>query len=443
MANDRQSLFDRLRAQWPLFEYEAYRWWFDEEGLRMEFDFRMGEHRFRPTTLLERRPFFRPEVPVEEMDRLVFNIGMAELVSYWKCACPPRVLVRCGHLDSRQLAFWKKLYWHGLGEFFYTNGIATSRDAFMSLECDAGSEAVPDGTRPLSARFPFPDATLVPVGGGKDSVVTLELLARAGCRLHPLIMNPRGATVECVRVAGYSMDEAVVFRRTLDAHMLELNAQGFLNGHTPFSAMLAFYTALAAFMTGIPNVALSNENSANEPTVPGSTVNHQYSKSLEFEDDYRAYMAPLLPGYNYFSFLRPLCELHIARLFSRVGEDYWDVFRSCNVGSKQDVWCGHCAKCLFAFIILSPFIPHDRLVQIFGHDLLHDPSLRHELDQLTGRAATKPFECVGTVGEVQTALALASGQGAPDLSLFDLADRHNLADRYLKILKAACSDYSN
>ena len=442
MENDRQPVFDSLRSQWPVFEYVGYRWDICDEGLRMEFDFRMGEHRFCPTALVERRSFMGFDLPMGLVDMLVFNIGMAELVSYWKCACPPRVVVRCGLLDSRQAAFWKKLYWHGLGEFFYTNGISTTPEEFMTLECGAG-EAHGAPTQFPDYKFKLPTATLVPVGGGKDSVVTLELLRRAGCAVRPLIMNPRGATVECARVAGFGLDEVLVIRRTLDAHMLELNAQGFLNGHTPFSAMLAFYTALAAALSGIPNVALSNENSANEPTVLGSTVNHQYSKSLEFEDDFRSYMASLLPGYNYFSFLRPLSELHIARLFSRVGEAYWDVFRSCNVGSKQDVWCGHCAKCLFAYIILSPFIPHERLVQIFGHDLLHDASLRHELDQLTGHAATKPFECVGTVGEVNTALALASGQGTPDLSLFGLADQHNLTEHYLNILKSACSDNSN
>ena len=172
--------------------------------------------------------------------------------------------------------------------------------------------------------------------------------------------------------------------------------------HQQDPAMLAFYTRLASILTGIPNVALSNESSANESTVLGTSVNHQYSKSLEFEDDFRAYC----PGFNYFSFLRPLSELQIAMLFSQF-VDYHDVFRSCNVGSKQDIWCGHCAKCLFAYIILSPFIAPARLNRIFGKSMLDDLSLQHEFDQLTGQAETKPFECVGTVNEVLAALSMA------------------------------------
>ena len=259
----------------------------------------------------------------------------------------------------------------------------------------------------------------MPIGGGKDSVVTLELLRRAGKRIRPLIMNPRGATIECTRVAGFTMDEVLVIRRTIDPKLLELNAQGYLNGHTPFSAMLAFYTMLASYLSGIPNVALSNENSANESTVLGTTVNHQYSKSLEFENDFREYVrvrsaemsgcageGACVPVFNYFSFLRPLSELQIAMLFSRFTQ-YHDVFRSCNVGSKQDIWCGHCAKCLFAYIILSPFIEPERLNTIFGKAMLDDLTLEHEFRQLVGMEETKPFECVGTVSEVRQALAMA------------------------------------
>ena len=240
-------------------------------------------------------------------------------------------------------------------------------------------------------------------------MVTLELLRRAGKTIRPLIMNPRGATVECAAKAGFPMEEVLVIRRTIDPTLLELNKEGYLNGHTPFSAMLAFYTRLASALSGIPNVALSNENSANESTVKGSYVNHQYSKSLEFEDDFREYVNEELrmkneeSSFNYFSFLRPLSELQIAMLFSRFTA-YHDVFRSCNVGSKQDVWCGHCAKCLFAYIILSPFIEPERLNEIFGKSMLDDTSLELEFRQLIGEAETKPFECVGTVSEVRQAL---------------------------------------
>ena len=446
--------YRKLRKQYPEFVYEAYHHEVIEAGLKVWFDFRMGDVVFHPEALIESRPFLNLES--DAIDRMVFDIGMIELISYWKCACPPTVKVVCGSLTDEQVAFWKKLYWNGLGEFFYTNGIAETQDAFLQVESGkwkVENNATQTASVNLSTfHSPF-SAYLVPIGGGKDSVVTLELLRRAGKQIRPLIMNPRGATVECARIAGFPMEEVLVIRRKIDPVLLELNAKGYLNGHTPFSAMLAFYTRLVSSLSGIPNVALSNENSANESTVIGTSVNHQYSKSLEFEDDFRAYAS----GFNYFSFLRPLSELQIAMLFSRF-TDYHDVFRSCNVGSKEDIWCGHCAKCLFAYIILSPFIEPTRLNQIFGKSMLDDTTLELEFRQLIGEAETKPFECVGTVSEVRQALnmalrrwyteerpALVKDFNAPvDFrDLKELLPIGNLSEEERQILQAACTEQNS
>lgn len=452
---DNNEKYCELRTCYPRFVYKAWHWQVADEGLRLWFDFRMGDVVFHPEALIERRDFLDFDTDNTLIDNIVFNIGMVELVSYWKCACPPTVEVRCGILSDGQKVFWRKLYWHGLGEFYYTNGITETPEKFMQLEC--GKEGAALNVCNSSSLVPHTsmDSYLVPIGGGKDSVVTLELLRSAGKAIRPLIMNPRGATVECARVAGFPMDEVLVIRRTIDPTLLELNKQGYLNGHTPFSAMLAFYTMLASALSGIHNVALSNENSANESTVPGSTVNHQYSKSLEFEDDFRSYVC----GFNYFSFLRPLSELQIAMLFSRFTQ-YHDVFRSCNVGSKQDIWCGHCAKCLFAYIILSPFIAPERLNAIFGKAMLDDLSLEHEFRQLLGMAETKPFECVGTVSEVRQALSMAVSRwyskDKPALvrlvqleetvnleELEKLSPIGNLTPEERQILQQACTEKNN
>ena len=186
-----------------------------------------------------------------------------------------------------------------------------------------------------------------------------------------------------------------------------------------FLHFIAFVSVLAAGLSGKKYIALSNESSANESTVKGSGINHQYSKSVEFEEDLRYYMNKFItPDIEYFSFLRPLNELQIARLFSELPQ-YFEVFKSCNVGSKTDTWCGSCAKCLFTFIILSPFIPRDRLVSIFGKDLLNDTDLWPLLRQLTGMTESKPFDCIGTMDEVNAALQLTikvmPGSGLPAL----------------------------
>lgn len=451
-----QKKYNIYRLTFGEMVYESYSYSVDAEGLKLEFAFRLNDKIvFRPTAAIPRRPFLDFNQPKELMDILVFNIGMIELVSYWKCVCPPVVRVLPHSLDDEQIRFWKKIYFNGLGEFFYTNGINASLDDFMTIVSNPQSAVSWQATHAFThSRIHEFTTYLVPIGGGKDSVVTLEALRPRGVR--PLIMNPRGATTLCAERGGFSPEETLVINRRIDPLLLDLNAKGCLNGHTPFSAMLAFYTLLAATLSGVRNVALSNENSANESTVAGSSVNHQYSKSLEFEDDFRRYVSRYVTrDINYFSYLRPLSELQIAKLFSQE-KKYFDVFKSCNAGSKQDIWCGRCAKCLFAYIILSPFIEPETLNSIFGKSMLDDCELRGFFEELTGHTESKPFECVGTISEVNTALMMAkqrwySDGNAPKLlkafeysgemvSLKTLFPDHNLSPEELETLKTKLAD---
>lgn len=408
MKNQRK--YNTLRQTFPEFVYDSYHYDVQPDGLHIGFLFKLNDQlQFRPTAFFPNRPFLDFNQPKEWLDTLVFHIGMIELISYWKSVCSPVVRVKCGSLDEEQIAFWKNLYFHGLGEFFYTNGIRSTLDDFMTIVC----EGEPLCNANSLSTLVLNNSYLIPIGGGKDSVVTLEALPEG----RPLIMNPRGATISCAEIGGYPIDEVLVVKRTIDPLLLDLNSKGCLNGHTPFSAMLAFYSLLAMLLSGNKNVALSNESSANESTVLGTTVNHQYSKSYEFEQDFRHYVSRFIsPEFNYFSFLRPLSELQIAMLFSAY-EKYFPVFKSCNAGSKLDIWCGNCAKCLFAYIILSPFILPRQLNAIFGKSMLDEMALQREFDELVGRSETKPFECVGTVDEVNSALSMTIARWYNDNSM--------------------------
>jgi UDP-N-acetylmuramoylalanine--D-glutamate ligase len=443
--------FNSFRKQYPLFVYEDFKYSIDEKGLKIEFTFINGEHTFSPTLLVEKKDFFSfSHLSKEQLSLLVFNMGMVELISYWKAFCSPRVVIKPYALKKEQIDFYKKLYYNGLGEFFYVNGINVSQEEFLNIENYSNNYTI-------AQSFEVEDKYIVPIGGGKDSVVTMDLLLSANRDVVPFIINPRGATVDCCSIAGFSQEKTLTCKRVIDAHLLELNAQGCLNGHTPFSAMLAFTTLLISALTKRKYIALSNEDSASESTVKGSEVNHQYSKSLEFENDFRAYVAKFVSeDFYYFSFLRPLSELHIAKLFSKL--DYKSVFKSCNAGSKQNIWCGKCPKCLFAFIILSPFVSKEELIAIFSKNLFEDKDLEEYFLQLCGERQTKPFECVGTVSEVRAALALCLRNRREDYEndylmkifqrisqadecfeklnervFFELSNNHNLPARDLEI----------
>ena len=339
-------------------------------------------------------------------ERLAFSLGMAEAVSYWKACCSPEFHIECGELDENQINWWKKLYFLGLGEFFYVNNISTDENSFMHI--------IPTG-KFICTETPERNSLngcLVPVGGGKDSALTLETLNNAGMDCKCYAINKRNSISGTVETAGLSENALITAKRNFDRSLVELNKKGYLNGHTPFSAIVAFSAEITAYINRLKYIVLSNEDSANESTVVGQNVNHQYSKSFEFERDFHDYEEKYLQtGIYYFSFLRPLAEFQIAKMFVS-HRKYLPVFRSCNLGSKvsPDIWCGECPKCLFVNLILSPFVPLDELKNIFGRDMLNDENMLGYFTELIGKSEHKPFECVGSVDEVNLAVSLAIRQ---------------------------------
>ena len=467
--------YQKLRGQYPRFVYRGYELEEDNCECRITYRFEIeGLSSFAPTWRFPKaKGDTRPWLEDALMREMVFSLGMVELISYWKIACPPQTVVECAALSREQIEWWKDLYFNGLGEFFYVNHITEATQAnFMDIVCnmreegDPGqhsqadmlqaSQAGPGSAQasqvqpePVQASRTQPEpvhplhqaGVLVPIGGGKDSAVTLELMRSAGQPIYAYIINPRGATVHTTEAAGLDADHVISVRRTLDSNMLELNRQGYLNGHTPFSALVAFSSIIAARMYGLSWIALSNESSANESTVQGSTVNHQYSKSFKFEEDFHRYETQYLTGSAYyFSMLRPLSEFQIAGYFAKQ-KQYHAIFRSCNAGSRTDSWCGHCPKCLFVYLILGPFLSSREVEDIFGRNMLEDESMKDTLEQLTGIQEEKPFECVGSRDEINTAIVLTidrmerDGEMLPALLSYykesGLYDRYKaMGDRY-------------
>ncbi len=394
-----QDHYNRLRKEYPVLIYEEVRIQKNAGALNIGFTFRLNDDLcFRPEITFPWRDFYSlNNLQDEQLELLAFNLGMTEIISYWKASCSPTIVIKTAHLDEWQQEWWKKLFYKGLGEFFHTNSILPEFDEFLSFNIESDK-------RFRSIGGLHGDEIIVPLGGGKDSIVTLEILGRHQRDIRPLVINPAEVHRKVLGIAGYPEDQWIICKRKIDPLLLKLNEQDFLNGHTPFSAIVAFLSLFGSILSGNPYIALSNESSANEPTIPDTGVNHQYSKSIEFESDFRNYVKRCISDdIEYFSLLRPLNELQIGRIFSNLDQYHLD-FRSCNAGSKQGVWCGKCSKCLFTWVILSAFLPLQKLEQVFAKDLYEDADLMGVLWQLTGEAAEKPFECVGTMDEVNAAL---------------------------------------
>ncbi len=395
------SKFLEFRQKYDTFIYDKYEISYDDEYMNIKYYFNIpGLTWFYPQIKINKKYILNKEINNEYLEYLVFNIGLIELVSYFKCTCSPNVIIKAGYINLDQINWLKKLYFNGLGEFLYINNISTTEEELMNITCDCKEVFLP--------KIDYVGyGNLISVGGGKDSCVSLEILKNEennSC----FIINPKYPSLECSRVAGYSDEKVVCVERILDRKIVELNNLGYLNGHTPFSSIVAFISYLCCYLQGKKNIVLSNESSANEATVLGTNINHQYSKSYEFECDFNEYTNKYFGlDIHYFSLLRGISEFQIGRLFSKY-KHYHSVFKSCNLGSKEKEWkwCSNCPKCLFVYIILSPFLYKEELVSIFGSDLYEREDLLDTYKEILGYSDTKPFECVGTYSEARYAVSL-------------------------------------
>lgn len=321
-------------------------------------------------------------------------------VSYFKLKAPFTIAAPAIALSEAERVFAIDVYENGLGEYYARNNL----QRFGKLAIDAPLD--PQSTRPAPV---LPDRTLLPIGGGKDSLVSVDLLTHAGVAFTPFAVNPKGPILTSVNKIG---TPPVYVTRTLDAEMIRLGKEpGYYNGHVPSTAINSMIAALCALLYGYNQIVLSNERSASEGNVTfdGRETNHQYSKSLGFELLIASILSDATGGaLKYFSLLRPYSEARIASLFTH--ESKFDrVFSSCNrnfrlTGNDGPLWCGECPKCHFVFLIFAPFMAKDRLLSIFGKNLLDEPANEHSIRELAGLTGQKPWECVGEILEAAACL---------------------------------------
>lgn len=392
-----------LRDKYPTIVYKDYKTIDTNTHIVTEYTYTLGEHTFTPTISIDKKYITNKNIDNIFLEYLLFNYGLVNIINYFKLTCPKEIIVECGYLEKEQTEFFKKLIYNGLSEYFYRNEIDLSYDEFTNFKINSDKKFEFNITNVFNGN-------LILVGGGKDSITSLELLKNEKnnnkCFLFERNIYPKNMpSYNSIYMAGYTDNDILIFESEIDALLLKLNKEGFLNGHVPFSSQLAFASYIMAYLNNKQYIIVSNEASSNEGNVKDSNVNHQYSKSIEFENDFRAYTNKyFIKEIEYFSLLRPLLEIQIAKIFSNYPK-YFNIFRSCNLSSKHTGtnWCCNCSKCLFIFIILSPFIKQDELIKIFGTNLLDNPSLLQDFICLLGYSDNKPFECVGTYDEVKFA----------------------------------------
>jgi hypothetical protein len=336
------------------------------------------------------------------LHRVLELLHVAAGTSYYKVAAPRQVTLDGTRLAGEAMPWVTGLFRQGMAEFAYRNELPHVLD----LSVTENEQLVP----PNGPKYDNGDEPpLVPVGGGKDSIVTIEALKRAGMRPTLFAVNPNAIIRDVMAVSGLPTLAAT---RKLDPQLFALNKDGAYNGHVPVTAINSLIAVATALLHGLGPVAMSNESSASVPNLHwrGHEINHQWSKGIEAEGLLRQALDAHagLPRV-YFSLLRGMSELHIAKTFAQFTA-YDDVVTSCNVAFKlsgaSSRWCATCPKCRFVFLALAPFTGRARLTAIFGTDMLADPGQLPGYRELTGITAHKPFECVGETEESLAAVRL-------------------------------------
>jgi hypothetical protein len=386
------------------------------------------------------------DFPFVQYDETALNQAFQNLfimagVSYYKMYLAPQIEIRKGSLNQNEASFFATTYQQGLGEFFYVNKM-NPRALINFPVSDTAT------TPPLKTTS---EGLLIGIGGGKDSLLSIELLRRQP-HVATWSLNHRSQFEPLVQRIGLPH---LWVERAWDPQIGELNTQDAYNGHVPISAIFATTGTVVAILGGYRDVVVSNESSANEPTLnfQGTAINHQYSKSLPYERNYQALLQAQFAGsQRYYSFLRPLSELRITELFTRIGfAKYYDVFSSCNRAfvhtSNRMFWCGECPKCAFVFLAFTSFIDRSVLEQLWGgKNLLLDPALDETYKQLLGISGDKPLECIGAIQESRAAMRHAQTL-YPELQKyeFDLSEDydyrslapHAMPEEIYRILYAA------
>ncbi len=352
------------------------------------------------------------DIPPSLLKELLKNLHLVLGLSYYKLYCPKKIQMPY-ELSSSEAMFWNTLYEKGLGEFFYRNKIDFRGLIHFPFHKNAKTF--------IPVRLPTKERALLGLGGGKDSIVAGEFLKKRQLPLTAFVLET-GKESPIVEEVSRAMGlKKLSIHRGLDPKILlseeEQKKQfpGAFNGHIPISSIFALVGLFAAALYGYRYMVVGNEASSNVGNVSylGAEINHQWSKSAEFEALLQEHTRQKLsPDLVYFSAIRHLYEIRVVEEFVKYPK-YFPVFSSCNRSFRvsknrpEKRWCGECAKCAFVFAELAAFLEPAILIEIFKKNCFEDEKLLPLYKDLCELGAMKPFDCVGTFEETRTALKRA------------------------------------
>ena len=305
------------------------------------------------------------------------------------------------NISDKEIAFFEKVIYNGMAEFRYCNKIPLAiKTKITSLS--AINEKDVYTSKELNGR-------LLLNGGGKDGLASAYLMNEAQIDFDLFQIGTGTAQARAAKILN---KKPYIFKRNMDSRRYEQK----YSGHKPTSAAIAIAATLCAYLLGKNEVISSNENSANEPNanIDSISINHQYSKTYEFENDFSELLIQKKIPIKYFSLLRPLQELQIIKIFANESK-YHMSFVSCNHGQRKGYWCMQCAKCAFINLAFTAILPTSTEKIFKVKDSINLPALYDHIAALIDSHIPKPFECVGNLLECQIAAKLIIDN--PDVKL--------------------------
>jgi hypothetical protein len=350
----------------------------------------------------------------EAIERIAVHIALFQLNA--ACSLRPAV-VELGryarYLTEDLVGLWRTVFRHVWAQWRYEHDLP-----------DYDGPRFVDPVAPAPAPLVAPDGPvelLAFCGGGKDSLVALKLLERAGLPFATLgyahsiygAAEPQHALLD--RVAGATprvrAERQWVIDDLLDAPVARLRpglgVKYILAAETPASV---FATVPLALARGYRGLVVAHEASANASNLEwnGEPVNHQWGKGWDAELLLDGYVRrALVANLRYFSVLQPVHDEVIFELLTRDPE-LATLTHSCNL---RKPWCGACAKCAYVWLQFAAHLPADVVHRTFGADLGERPDNERWFREMLGLAEHTPFECVGSAPEARLALTLARARG--------------------------------
>jgi hypothetical protein len=235
-------------------------------------------------------PFVLDGARAQAADKALQLLHLVTGVSYYKAAVPEDIRIESYGIDADTAALLEDLYLNGLGEFAYRNGLnlhgrirfPTTDAGGVSAPTLAGVGAEAPPTQVAAPALGLRRHALVAIGGGKDSLVSIEALRAIGIEQTVSWVGGSQLIKACAERTGLP---TLNIGRQLAPELFEYNRQGAWNGHIPVTAINSAILVFAAVLLGVDQVVFSNERSASYGSLIEGTgeVNHQWSKGWAFE----------------------------------------------------------------------------------------------------------------------------------------------------------------